>query len=139
IPSKLTVLTSIGYDHTEWLGETLEEIASEKLAVLLDHTTLIVGEVAPELERVVQREVERKHSHVVRVSEASTGGPVTYRDRNEALAEAAAQQILGRLDPDAIAALAEFTIPGRAEVVRDEPDIIYDAAHNRDGALALAE
>jgi len=34
IPSKLTVLTSVGLDHTEWLGETLEEIASEKLAVL---------------------------------------------------------------------------------------------------------
>ena len=43
IPSQLTVLTSVGYDHTEWLGETLEEIAAEKLAVLRDHTTLIVG------------------------------------------------------------------------------------------------
>src|SRR5262249_31998942 len=30
IPSKLTVLTSVGYDHTEWLGETLAEIAAEK-------------------------------------------------------------------------------------------------------------
>ena len=31
IPSQLTVLTSVGLDHTEWLGETLEEIAAEKL------------------------------------------------------------------------------------------------------------
>ncbi len=38
IPSQLTVLTSVGYDHTEWLGETLEEIAAEKVAVLRDHT-----------------------------------------------------------------------------------------------------
>ncbi len=38
IPSKATVLTSVGLDHTEWLGETLEEIAAEKLAVLRDHT-----------------------------------------------------------------------------------------------------
>ena len=41
IPSKLTVLTSVGLDHTEYLGETLEEIGAEKLAVLRDHTTLI--------------------------------------------------------------------------------------------------
>ena len=41
IPSKLTVLTSVGLDHTEWLGETLEEIAAEKLAVLRDHTILV--------------------------------------------------------------------------------------------------
>src|SRR4029077_10193637 len=41
IPSKLTVLTSVGLDHTEWLGETVEEIAAEKLAVLRDHTTLV--------------------------------------------------------------------------------------------------
>ena len=47
IPSKVTVLTSVGLDHTEWLGETLEEIAAEKLAVLRDHTTLIVGRRCP--------------------------------------------------------------------------------------------
>src|SRR5262249_8551857 len=71
IPSRLTVLTSVGYDHTEWLGETLEEIASEKLAVLRDHTTLIVGDVAAEVEHVVEREIERRHAQTVRVSEAS--------------------------------------------------------------------
>ncbi len=46
IPSKVTVLTSVGLDHTEWLGETVEEIAAEKLAVLRDHTALVYGQVA---------------------------------------------------------------------------------------------
>ena len=36
IPSRVTVLTSVGLDHTEWLGETELEIAAEKLAVLRD-------------------------------------------------------------------------------------------------------
>ena len=45
IPSRVTVLTSIGLDHTEWLGETELEIAAEKLAVLRDHTTLVLGRV----------------------------------------------------------------------------------------------
>ena len=49
IPSRVTVLTSIGLDHTEWLGETELEIAAEKLAVLRDHTTLVLGRVSPEV------------------------------------------------------------------------------------------
>ena len=61
IPSKLTVLTSVGFDHTEWLGETLEEIAAEKLAVLRDHTTLI-GRTGPasRSSEVIEREVGRE-------------------------------------------------------------------------------
>ena len=65
IPSKLTVLTSVGLDHTEWLGETLEEIAAEKLAVLRDHTELIAGEVPAEVEPVIEREVERRHAQAI--------------------------------------------------------------------------
>ena len=47
IPSRVTVLTSIGLDHTEWLGETEAEIAAEKLAVLRDHSTLVLGKGEP--------------------------------------------------------------------------------------------
>ena len=42
----MTVLTSVGLDHTEWLGGTEEEIAAEKLAVLRDNSTLVLGRVA---------------------------------------------------------------------------------------------
>ncbi len=51
IPSRVTVLTSIGLDHTEWLGETELEIAAEKLAVLRDQTTLVLGRVSPRSRR----------------------------------------------------------------------------------------
>jgi dihydrofolate synthase/folylpolyglutamate synthase len=139
IPSKLTVLTSVGLDHTEWLGETLEEIAAEKLAVLRDHTTLIVGEVPREVEPVIAREIERRHAQLVRVGVDAGGDPVTYRDRNLALAESATEQALGRLDPDAVLGLQGITIPGRAQLVPGDPPEIFDAAHNPDGARALAE
>src|SRR4051812_4906067 len=59
IPSQLTVLTSVGFDHTEWLGETVEEIAAEKVAVLRDHTTLLVGQVPEEAAEVIEREVDK--------------------------------------------------------------------------------
>ena len=87
IPSQLTVLTSVGYDHTEWLGETLEEIAAEKLAVLRDHTTLITGPVPIAVEPVIARVVEETHAER-RGQGASDEGPASlsrsqsvHRDR----------------------------------------------------------
>jgi dihydrofolate synthase/folylpolyglutamate synthase len=135
IPSKLTVLTSVGLDHTEWLGETLEEIAGEKLAVLRDHTELVVGDVPAEVEPVIDRELKRGHAHLVRVGVDAA----TYRDRNLALAESATERVLGRLEPAAVKGLAGMTIPGRAQLVPGDPPEVFDAAHNPDGALALAE
>ena len=49
IPSKVQVLTNVGLEHTRWLGPTVEDIAREKLAVVPDHGTLVVGELAPEV------------------------------------------------------------------------------------------
>jgi len=139
IPSQLTVLTSVGHDHTEWLGETLEEIAAEKLAVLRDHTTLVTGEVAPEVEPVIEGELERRHAELVRVDTDVADGTVTYRDRNLALAESATVQALGHLDADALIALQGITIPGRGQLVPGDPPELFDAAHNPEGAAALAE
>ncbi len=51
IPSLATVLTSVGLDHTEYLGDTIEAIAGEKLAVLRDQTMLVHGPVLPEARR----------------------------------------------------------------------------------------
>jgi dihydrofolate synthase/folylpolyglutamate synthase len=139
IPSKLAVLTSVGLDHTEWLGETLEEIAAEKLAVLRDHTTLIVGQVPDAVDPVIAGQVEHRHARLVRVAVDAAGDPVTYRDRNLALAESATEMALGRLDADAVLGLQAITIPGRAQVVPGDPPEVFDAAHNPDGARALAE
>ena len=140
IPSQLTVLTSVGYDHTEWLGETLEEIASEKVAVLRDHTTLLFAGVPEEALPVIEHEVERRHARARMVAAHfdSYTGP-TYQDRNRVLAEAAVEEVLGEGDLDASGVLDGLTISGRAEVHPGDPPTIFDAAHNPDGARALAE
>ena len=145
IPSQLTVLTSVGYDHTEWLGETLQEIAAEKVAVLRDHTTLLVGQVPEEVNEVIEREVAVKHARKLWATSVANNMVPGYQGRNLALAQAAAGQILGELDSTALAdfikrlATREFSIRGRAELVPGDPPAIFDAAHNPDGAIALAE
>jgi dihydrofolate synthase/folylpolyglutamate synthase len=142
------VLTSVGLDHTQWLGETEAEIAAEKLAVLRDHTVLIVGEVSEEIEALARSATEERHARFVGVrpverssSDVGDGLRVRprYMERNFALACTAAEEFLGNsLDPDAVVA-AEIEIPGRLEMVEGDPPVLLDAAHNPDGARALAE
>jgi dihydrofolate synthase / folylpolyglutamate synthase len=137
IPSQLTVLTSVGYDHTEWLGETLEEIAAEKIAVLRDHTALVAGNLPPEATSVVNREAETRH---VSPLYATGGGTFGFQSQNLMLALAAARQVVGEVDWDPMFQMGlQMSIPGRAQVEPGDPDVIYDAAHNPDGANALAE
>ena len=147
IPSRITVLTSVGLDHTEWLGDTLEEIAAEKLAVLRDHTTLITGPLAEELEPVVERAAAQRHAGRVNPPSLQVGttgsSPAAlpgYQQRNVALAMAAANLALGRDDLHVEPAVVPgLVIPGRAQFVAGDPPVVYDAAHNPDGATALAD
>jgi dihydrofolate synthase/folylpolyglutamate synthase len=145
IPSQLTVLTSVGYDHTEWLGKTLEEIAAEKVAVLRDHTPLLVGQMPEEVGEVIDREVGQKHAKKIWATSVANNMLPGYQGRNLALAGAAASQVLGGLDPAALTdfvkrlASREFSIRGRAELLPGDPPAVFDAAHNPDGARALAE
>jgi dihydrofolate synthase / folylpolyglutamate synthase len=140
IPSKLTVLTSIGLDHTEYLGETLDEIAAEKLAVLRDHTAVIRGQVPPEVEPVIEREAELRHAQVVHGLGEGRNAQGGFPARNWGLALKAVQSALGLINSDALErAMSELSIPGRAEMVPGDPPLLFDAAHNPDGAEALAE
>ncbi len=145
IPSRVTVLTSIGLDHTEWLGETELEIAAEKLAVLRDHSTLVLGRVSPEVEALAERAAAEHGARLLRAPEdpgpqlrlLAAGG---FQRRNFALAMAAAGAFLGELDPERVAKVAATVpVPGRLERIAAHPPTFVDAAHNPDGAAALAE
>ncbi|HEY1236924.1 MAG TPA: Mur ligase family protein [Solirubrobacterales bacterium] len=137
IPSQLTVLTSVGYDHTEWLGETLEEIATEKLAVLRDHTTLVRPPLPEEVVRVIERSVGERHAQDAVID---LGQGLPFEARNFMLAAAVAHLLLGEVDQDVASRVhEEIRIPGRAQTEPGDPPAIYDAAHNPQGAEALAE
>jgi dihydrofolate synthase/folylpolyglutamate synthase len=145
IPSRVTVLTSIGLDHTEWLGETELEIAAEKLAVLRDQTTLVLGRVSPAVEALAERIAGERGARLLRAPEDPGPdlrllAPGGFQRRNFALAQTAAEAFLGELDPALVERVAATVpIPGRLEQIAAHPLTFLDAAHNPDGAIALAE
>jgi dihydrofolate synthase/folylpolyglutamate synthase len=145
IPSKVTALTSIGLDHTEWLGETEVEIAAEKLAVLRDQTTLVLGEVSDEVRELAEKTARERGARLVGPP-ADPGGeihlraPGEFQRRNFAIACAAAESFLGHLDREIAARVAaSVTVPGRLELLAEQPPVFVDAAHNPAGAAALAQ
>jgi dihydrofolate synthase / folylpolyglutamate synthase len=144
IPSAVQVVTTVGLEHTRWLGPTVEDIAREKLAVVRDHATLVSGPLVLEAEAVAADVVAARHASHVRVTEPWRGplGPRgDFQRWNFAVAEAAVQAFLGEsIRSDLVErAAAEVRVPGRLEQIADSPITLIDSAHNPDGARALAE
>src|SRR4051812_40268094 len=136
IPSKVQVLTGVGLEHTRWLGPTLKDIAAEKLDVVRDHSTLVVGPLDPASLEVAERVVAERHATLVRAP-AHAGLPLRasggFQRQNFAIALAAAEAFVGagELSAESVAAAAgETMIHGRVEVVAERPRTVLDGAHN---------
>lgn len=144
IDSSVQVLTNVGLEHTRWLGPTVADIAREKLDVVRPGGTLVVGDgLHPEALALAEQTAAERGARLVRAP-ADPGVEVlargAFQRRNFACAVAAAEAFLGPLDGEAVRAAAASTlVPGRFQLVDQEPDTIYDGAHNPGGMAALAE
>lgn len=166
------VVTAIGLDHQEYLGETIAEIAGEKAGILTrDAIAVIAAQQYHDAADVLRDRIEElgceaafedEQIGVITRIPGVGGQQVTvqgiagrYEDvflsllgehqaHNALLAVAACEAFLGggreALDGEMLqAALSTVTSPGRAEVVRQAPTILVDAAHNPAGAETLVE
>jgi len=110
--SRVVVLTNVALDHMDVLGETREQIAAEKLAVVRPGSVVVLGD--PEW-----RQLADEHGAAEVVSAGSS---------NLALAVAAAESFLGRpVDPHAA---ERVSLPGRLELRGERPLELWDGAHN---------
>lgn len=164
----VNVVTPIGLDHHEYLGDSIIEIASEKAGIITEGSVAILAaqdieaaeiliERCAEVEAVIARQgvefgvIER---------DVAVGGQLLalqglhgryddvflplfgeHQAHNAAVALAAAEAFIGNTELNAEIVREGFgtvTSPGRLEVLRRNPTIIVDAAHNPHGAQALA-
>jgi dihydrofolate synthase/folylpolyglutamate synthase len=101
--------------------------------------------VSPEVDALAERVAAQRGARLLRAPEdpgpgLSLRAAGRFQRRNFALAMTAAEAYLGDLDSTGVAEVAAtLTIPGRLEWVGETPPTLLDAAHNPDGAAALAE
>jgi dihydrofolate synthase/folylpolyglutamate synthase len=142
-----TAITSIGLDHTDYLGATLPAIAREKAGILKPGVPCFVGRLPPEAGEEIERAADAVDAPLFRfgrdfgTTPFSTALAGAHQRENAALAAQlarAAGRHLGRPIDDRTTArgLAGVQWPGRCEKVGD--DLLFDCAHNEDGARALA-
>jgi dihydrofolate synthase / folylpolyglutamate synthase len=165
VDAQVAVVTNVGFDHMEFAGPTLADIAREKAGIVKANSTLVMGETDPAIVEIFRAEqpaavVERgAHFECVENTLALGGRSLTlrtpttvYRDvflalngrhqgDNAAVAVAAVEAFFEAPTPgDLVAeALAEVAVPGRFEVVGHQPLVILDGAHNPHGADRCAE
>ncbi len=148
---EVSVITSIGLDHCEFLGERLEQIAAEKSGIIKAGRPVVMGRVPPEAEATIRRIAAERGSRLTSVAEHFgedlAGYPPTnlegdYQRWNAATATLAARELGARwrIDEAAITrGLTQVDWPGRWQRVRLAGRLaILDASHNPEGAQVLA-
>ena len=167
VNAAVSVITPIGFDHMEYLGDTLEKIALTKSGIIKPNSFAVLARQEPEVAQVLMHKCAEVDAtplregveYSVKNRALAVGGQLVsisgiygeYEDlflplhgahqaANAATALAAVEAFAGetKLDESAVReAFANATSPGRCEVIMRNPTVIIDAAHNPHGAQSL--
>jgi dihydrofolate synthase / folylpolyglutamate synthase len=142
VPADICVITPIGLDHTQWLGDTLEKIAAEKAGILVHGKPVISAPQPPEVRSLLEKEANELRAPIEFADQPLLGYPMslagTHQQWNAAVAVATLHRAGLALTSDSVRyGLANVAWPGRFEVIR--PDVVLDGAHNPHSAKILAE
>ncbi len=164
----VSVITSISYDHMDVLGDTLEKIAAEKAGIIKQGRPVVTYPQRPEAMAVIQRVARERGAPLFEVNkdrievlvfevgrqifnysfdgERFSGVVIRLMGRHQILNAATALTAVAALRREGIAipddavyrGMERAFWPGRLEVLRRQPYVILDGAHNESGAEALA-
>ena len=168
VQSAVSVILPIGLDHTEYLGETIEEIARTKAGIIKPESHVVLAAQEPEVARILLEKVAEKSAIPYREGlefallrrDIAVGGQLlsirgvhgdytdiylplhgAHQAANSAVAIATVEAFVGvKLDEELVrSAFMKVASPGRLEILHRDPTAIVDAAHNPHGATALAD
>ena len=167
INADVSVITPIGFDHMEYLGDTLEKIALTKSGIIKESAFAVLARQEPDVAQVLMHKcaqvdatpIREGIEYSVKNRALAVGGQLIsiagvygeYNDlflplhgahqaSNAATAIAAVEVFVGesKLDEEVVReALVNATSPGRCEIIMRNPTVIIDAAHNPHGAQSL--
>lgn len=143
---ELSVITNIGFDHVAMLGNTLPLIAGEKAGIIKKNIPVVIGEAHPETLPVFRKVASEKNAPIILAEE--TSGPVMESDlkgsyqKKNILTVLAALGVLNdrgwKIPFEAIKkglsnVIGNTGLRGRWEVLQENPKVICDTAHNKEG------
>lgn len=146
VDPQVAVITGVALEHTAILGDTIEKIAAEKAAIIKPGCKAVFAHdlAAREVfERQAQQvcvPYENANLEAITPFEGELASLPVYQRSNLATALAAVTAALGHApSPESVRmALSRLVIPGRFEILRHDPLVIVDAAHNPQSAHMLA-
>jgi len=142
-----SVITNISYDHTQWLGDTLEKIAEEKAGIIKPGVPVVTAVEQPEGLSVIERVAREKNAPVTRVNTTSevchTALRGEHQQANAALARATVEVLLPIIpvSPEQFRdAITAVRWPGRLQLIEKAGrNYLLDCAHNLAGVKTLRD
>jgi len=147
----LTVITRIGLDHCDWLGDTVEKIAAEKAGIVKPGIPVVLGENTPPVRAVIEARSREVGATLFYAPELANGTeiPADFSlagsfNRENAITALAALKVLASLPATRNPQLATHCLRGLAQTIwpgrfQRIGDFIVDGAHNPPAARALAD
>lgn len=144
ISPELSVITNIGFDHTQFLGNSLQAIAGEKAGIIKSRTPVVIGATQVETQAVFMEKAKALKAEIIFADqmdatpfESDLKG--TYQRQNIQTATVGLQHLKGfdlhpkKIEKGLMNVVANTGIQGRWQVLSDAPMIVADIAHNKEG------
>jgi len=150
IKPELSIITNIGFDHTNLLGNTLEEIATEKAGIIKKNTPIIIGRKQKETNTIFQNIAKEKNAHLM-YSESqqnyATDLKGKYQKENINTTITAIEQLQeqgwainsSNIEQGLLKIVANTQLLGRWQTLSEIPHIICDTGHNEDGIRQISK
>ncbi|PHU35631.1 bifunctional folylpolyglutamate synthase/dihydrofolate synthase [Pseudobutyrivibrio ruminis] len=140
----VSVITSIGLEHTQYLGNTLAEIAGEKAGIIKPSVPVVIGQMDDEAAEVIEARARELGCILHRAGtvdkDVKLGLFGGYQRKNAAVAIETIRCLSLPVDNQTIATgLANARWPGRMDIISEDPFILIDGAHNPSGVRALVD
>ncbi len=138
----VSVITPIALDHTQWLGETLAEVAAEKAGIIKPGVPVVSAPQDPAAAEVIAAHARQAGSRALFVDQSFAGREVglrgAHQQENAALAVAALEAMGLPIDQGVVAeGLRKVRWPGRFQIFQER--LVLDGSHNPHAARQLAE
>ena len=145
ITPEVSVITNIGLDHTQFLGETLPEIAFEKAGIIKESVHVVVGEKQNEVETVFIEKAKELNSEISFAFDLKLNYKTDllgdYQQKNLRTAVLAIEKLEGfsvnenQIKDGLLNVVKNTKLKGRWQVLQENPKVICDTAHNKEGLI----